>query len=56
MGYHLASVNDPNGLIILCVVFSILSTGVVVARFYARKIRGLSYLVDDWLIVAGLVC
>lgn len=55
MGYSLAHVNDRNGLIIMCVFFSILSTGAVALRFYSRKFKGLRYQADDWLAFGGLV-
>lgn len=55
MGYTFAPVNDRNGLIAMCVIFSITSTAVVVLRFYARKFKGLRLLADDWLIAISLV-
>ena len=55
MGYSLAQVNDRNGLIAMCVIFSITSTTAVVLRFYARKVKGLRIQADDWLIAVSLV-
>ncbi|KAL2045928.1 hypothetical protein ABVK25_011924 [Lepraria finkii] len=54
MGYSLAQVNDRNGLIAMCVIFSITSTTAVVLRFYARKVKGLRIQADDWLIAVSL--
>ena len=55
MGYSFAHVNDRDGLIAMCVIFSITSTAAVVLRFYARKFKGLHFQADDWLIAASLV-
>lgn len=55
MGYSFAPITDRNGLITLCVIFSITSTTVVVLRFYARKCKGLRLQADDWLIAISLV-
>ena len=55
MGYSFAPITDRNGLIALCVIFSITSTTVVVLRFYARKVKGLRLQADDWLIASALV-
>ena len=55
MGYSFAPVNDRNGLVAMCVIFSITSTTSVALRFYSRKIKGLRFQADDWLIAASLV-
>lgn len=55
MSYHIAPVNDRNGLIAMCVIFSIFSTAAVVLRFYARKLKDLRFQVDDWLSAVSLV-
>ena len=55
MGYTFAQVNDRNGLIAMCVIFSVASTTAVVLRFYSRKFKGLQFQADDWLIAASLV-
>ena len=55
MGYTFAPVNDRNGLIAMCVIFSLSSTAAVVLRFYSRKFKGLRFQADDWLIAASLV-
>ncbi|KAL2037574.1 hypothetical protein N7G274_009687 [Stereocaulon virgatum] len=55
MGYTFAPVNDRDGLIAMCVIFSITSTTAVVLRFYSRKFKGLRFQADDWLIAASLI-
>ncbi len=55
MGYSFAPVNDRNGLIAMCVIFSITSTTAVALRFYSRKLKNLRFQADDWLIAASLV-
>ena len=55
MSYSFAPVNDRNGLIAMCVIFSISSTTAVVLRFYSRKFKGLRFQADDWLIAISLV-
>lgn len=55
MSYTFAPVNDRDGLIAMCVIFSITSTAAVALRFYARKFKGLRFQADDWLIAASLV-
>lgn len=55
MGYSFAPVNDRNGLIAMCVIFSLSSTAAVILRFYSRKFKGLRFQADDWLIAASLV-
>ena len=55
MGYSLAQVNDRNGLVAMCVVFSITSIMAVALRFYARRLKGLQLQADDWLIASALV-
>ena len=56
MGYRVAPVDDRNGLIAMCVLFSILSTAAVVLRFCARRLQELRFQLDDWLSAASLVC
>ena len=56
MSYSLAQVNDRNGLIAMCIIFSIASIMAVYLRFYARRLKGLQFQADDWLIAAALVC
>ena len=55
MGYTFAPVNDRNGLIAMCVIFSILVTAAVTLRFCSRRYKGLQFQADDWLIAASLV-
>ena len=55
MGYTFAPVNDRNGLIAMCVIFSVLVTAAVTLRFCSRKYKGLQFQADDWLIAASLV-
>ncbi|KAF6221518.1 hypothetical protein HO133_002374 [Letharia lupina] len=55
MGYSFAPVNNRDGLIAMCIIFSISSTTAVVLRFYARRFKGLQFQADDWLIAASLV-
>ena len=55
MAYSFALVNDRDGLIAMCVLFSITSTTAVAFRFYARRIKGLRFQADDWLIAISLV-
>ena len=56
MRYHIAQVNDRNGLIAMCVIFSLFSTSAVILRFYARKLKDLQFEVDDWLSAVSNVC
>lgn len=39
----------------VCVVFMALATVAVVARFWSRRVKGMTPALDDWLIVAGLI-
>ncbi|KAI4114400.1 MAG: hypothetical protein LQ338_008014 [Usnochroma carphineum] len=55
MGYHLAAANDRDGLIALCVLFSITSSAAVALRFYSRRTKGLRYQADDWLAAVSLI-
>ena len=56
MDWSLAHVNDRTGLIIMCVIFSISSTAVVVLRFWSRRFKKLRWQADDWTMVVALVC
>ena len=55
MGYSFAKVDDRDGLIAMCIIFSITSTTAVVLRFCARRFKGLQFQADDWLAAASLV-
>lgn len=39
----------------ICIVFLILATLAVAARFWARRIKGVKLALDDWLVVASLI-
>ena len=39
----------------VAIVFPILATVFVVARFYCRRLKGVTLGMDDWLILAALV-
>ena len=38
----------------VCVVFALLATLAVIARFWSRRLKGAKPALDDWLTVAGL--
>lgn len=42
--------------IVLSVVFSVLASIAVGLRFYARRVKRVGVLLEDWLILAALVC
>ena len=42
--------------IVTSFVFSFLATVVVGLRFYVRRIKGVAVFIEDWLILAALVC
>jgi hypothetical protein len=42
-------------LLALSVILPVMSAVTVALRFYARHVRGLSWLADDWLVVVALV-
>ena len=39
----------------VCIVFLILATLAVAARFWARRIKGVKLALDDWLVVVSLI-
>ena len=56
MGYTFAPVTNRNGLIAMCVIFTITSTTAVALRFYSRcLIKKVKLGIDDWLAAISLV-
>lgn len=49
------STERARSTVAICVIFLILATLAVAARFWARRIKGMKLALDDWLIVTGLV-
>ena len=42
--------------VVLSVVFSVLASIAVGLRFYIRRVKRVGVLLEDWLILAALVC
>ena len=56
MGYTFAPVTNRDGLIAMCVIFTVSSTTAVALRFYSRSfIKKVRLEVDDWLAAISLV-
>lgn len=49
------STERARSTVAICVVFLVLATIAVAARFWARRIKGMKPALDDWLVVIGLV-
>lgn len=43
-------------LFAISILFPLLASVAVAGRFYARRIKGLTLGVDDWMLLLGLVC
>ena len=56
MGYTFAPVTNRDGLIAMCVIFTVTSTTAVTLRFYSRSlVKKVQLGVDDWLAATALV-
>ena len=49
------STERARSTVVICVVFVVLATIAVAARFWARRIKGMKPALDDWLVVISLV-
>lgn len=49
------STERARSTVAICVIFLILATIAVAARFWARRIKGMKPALDDWLVVISLV-
>lgn len=54
-GLESFSTEQARSTVAICVVFLILATLSVAARFWARRIKGVKPTLDDWLVVTALV-
>lgn len=48
--------SGPEAIIAVAAVFVTLSTLAVIGKFTARRIRGIRYWIDDWLLIPALLC
>ena len=56
MGYTFAPVTNRDGLIAMCVIFTVTSTTAVTLRFYSRSlVKKVRLGIDDWLAAIALV-
>lgn len=49
------STERARATVAVCIVFMVLATVAVIARFWSRRLKGMKPALDDWLVVAGLI-
>jgi len=49
------STERARATVAVCVVFVVLATLAVIARFWARRLKGTEPALDDWLVIGGLI-
>ena len=50
------STERARATVAVSVIFTVLATLAVIARFWSRRLKRTHPALDDWLIVAGLIC